>query len=117
MIPIESRPSVGLVGQTVPIGDASDPEQHLLDISLAAERAAALVRQVADSLSKAAGTAGGLPHLKAIEAITSMLQPALSERIGLEQVLRDRGAPVHADSSQLEQVIVNFAVGPRDAMP
>jgi two-component system cell cycle sensor histidine kinase/response regulator CckA len=46
-----------------------------------------------------------------------MLLRLIGEDISLQTVLARDIAPVKADASQLEQVIINLAVNSRDAMP
>jgi PAS domain S-box-containing protein len=46
-----------------------------------------------------------------------LLVPVMGEKIDLRLVLDQRGCPVLADRSQLEQVIMNLSINARDAMP
>jgi signal transduction histidine kinase/CheY-like chemotaxis protein len=47
----------------------------------------------------------------------SMLRPLIGERIRLEIVLDAKAGMVHADPSQITQVLMNLAVNAKDAMP
>jgi PAS domain S-box-containing protein len=102
------------------LGDMSpsDPRRDdLSEIVLAAERAAALTRQLlAFSRQQVLE-----PHLLDINAIVTqlskMLHRLLGEDIDLSLALAPELGFVKADPGQMEQVLVNLAVNSRDAMP
>ncbi|MFO0683325.1 MAG: ATP-binding protein [Sandaracinus sp.] len=97
---------------------ATSPEaEELREIEHAAERAAALTRQLLIFSRK--GPA--LPKLVDLDECVSGMVRMLKRLIGepIELVTRSPAAPTYAmvDASQLEQVIMNLAVNARDAMP
>jgi two-component system cell cycle sensor histidine kinase/response regulator CckA len=97
-----------------------DHQQHdLHQIVKAAERAAAITRQLLAFSRQQAATANRIDLVEAVHDLTGMLRALLPATIGL-RVSPDRGASavmVLADRGQLDQVIMNLAVNARDAMP
>jgi two-component system cell cycle sensor histidine kinase/response regulator CckA len=95
-----------------------DPDhEDLQQIRLAADRAAALTRQML-----AFGRRQPLrPENLAVDGLVSDLEPMLRRLVGetIEIQVETEGGLgiVAADRSQLEQVLVNLAVNARDAMP
>ena len=87
------------------------------EIGRAAERAAALTRQLLmfsrrEVVKPEVLDVGGL-----LRDLESLLTRSLSERIALRITVGPGLPPVLADRAQLEQVLVNLAVNARDAMP
>ena len=52
-----------------------------------------------------------------VERMDTLLHRLIGEHIRLETVFEDEAVIVHADRTQLEQVVMNLAVNARDAMP
>jgi two-component system cell cycle sensor histidine kinase/response regulator CckA len=87
------------------------------EIGRAADRAAALTRQLLmfsrrEVVKPEVLDVGGL-----IRDLERLLNRTLSERIALRITVGPGLVPVLADRAQLEQVLVNLAVNARDAMP
>ena len=96
----------------------SDPRRDdLSEIVLAAERAAALTRQLL-AFSRQQVLEPQLLDMNAIVAqLSRMLHRLLGEDVDLSLALAPRLGFVKADPGQMEQVLVNLAVNSRDAMP
>lgn len=95
----------------------SDPHGDVVDIITAAERAAALTRQLFVFSRKDVA----IPQVVDIGSILAGIEKLLRRTIGEDIRLEARrGADLWrtmADPSQIEQVIANLAVNSRDAMP
>jgi two-component system cell cycle sensor histidine kinase/response regulator CckA len=90
---------------------------RLYEIDSAAERAAALTRQLL-AFGRKQVLDPRVHELNAIVASTeSLLRHLVGESIRIRTELRDAGAKVRVDRNQLEQAIVNLVVNARDAMP
>ncbi len=96
----------------------SDPAfQDIMNIKQNANRAAALVRQLL-AFSRRQTLRPEVVHFgDTLADLHMLLGRLLGEKVGLEVVHGRDLWPVKADTSQLEQVIVNLAVNARDAMP
>jgi PAS domain S-box-containing protein len=95
----------------------SDQAGGLVEIAKAAERAANLTRQLL-TFSRRQIFQPKLFDLNEIVANTSkMLQRIIGEHIGLETHFAPGGAPIKADRTMMEQILMNLAVNSRDAMP
>ena len=96
---------------------AKDVADSLNQVSLAAERAAALTRQLLTFSRKQIVQ----PRVLDLNAIVGNLHDMLSRLIGEHIDLRCEFAadlpPIHADESNMEQIVVNLVVNARDAMP
>jgi two-component system, cell cycle sensor histidine kinase and response regulator CckA len=97
--------------------DASDLRGKAGEIVKAAERAAALTRQLLAFSRRQVMVAESLDLTQVVAGISSMLQRLIGEDVELQTVLHPGAGHVRADRSQIEQVIVNLAVNARDAMP
>ena len=95
----------------------ADCAEALDDISLATERAARLVRQLLAFSRKQTLKPELLDPAKIVNQLKEMLTRLLGDHITLE-VRAPAGLPaIHADSSMMEQIILNLSVNSRDAMP
>ena len=103
------------VADAVP-GD-SPAQEDVEEIRRAAERAAALTRQLL-IFSRRDVVKPELLYLREVVGdLENLLRRALGERVELATRFGEQRAPVEIDAGQLEQVLVNLAVNGRDAMP
>ena len=83
----------------------------------AAERAATLTRQLLVFGRRQILQPVDLDLNEVVANTTKMLQRLIGEHIALETRFAPGNAPVHADLSMMEQVLMNLAINSRDAMP
>ena len=103
----------GILADSIPESDARRADVE--EIRLAADRAAALTRQLL-AFSRKQILAMRVLHLGDVVAdLTPMLRRLLGEAIDLRTTIGERGL-VKADPGQIEQVIVNLGVNAHDAM-
>jgi PAS domain S-box-containing protein len=98
----------------------TDDERNRADIDqvvLAADRAAALIRQLLAFSRRQVLQPEVLEPAAIVESIAQMLRRLLGEHVALTINAAPGLGRVKVDPSQLEQVIVNLAVNARDAMP
>ncbi len=97
----------------------TDPRQakDVNEILSAANRAAALTRQLLAFSRREPTEVVTLDVNGAIGGLTNMLQRLVGEHVELNTSLANDLHAVRADRSQLEQVLVNLVVNARDAMP
>ena len=86
-------------------------------IAQAAERAAALTRQLLAFSRRQVLQPRRLDMNEVVRDMTKMLGRILGEDIALKLHYSPQPALVHADASMMEQVLLNLAVNARDAMP
>jgi PAS domain S-box-containing protein len=91
--------------------------QHVQRIREAGDRATELVRQLLTFSRREIIQPQALDLNQVIHDVSQMLQRIIGEDIRLRIELAEDLWVVTADSSQLEQVIMNLAVNARDAMP
>ena len=97
--------------------DAEDARREdALEIQRAAERAAALTRQLLAFSRRQVLQPETLDLAVVVAEIESLLDRLLGEEVELSSNI-DPGCFVEADRGQLEQVITNLTVNARDAMP
>jgi CheY-like chemotaxis protein len=99
----------------LPAGDARRDDVE--DIRQAADRAAALTRQLLAFSRKQVLAPVDLDLNELIAGVHKMLRRLISEDIALVIDTAPRVGLVHADRCQIEQVIMNLCVNARDAMP
>ena len=94
-----------------------DPKREdLEEISRAAQRAAALTRQLLAFSRRQVLQPRTLDMREILRGMEKMLRRLLGEDIALSLLTPDALGLVHVDPGQLEQVIMNIAVNARDAM-
>lgn len=99
------------------LGEHPNFGRQLHVISLAAERATRLIRQLL-AFSRKQVLKPQVVHLEQVTAnLADMLRRLLGEHIQLEVTSNRPLPPIRADLSMMEQIILNLAVNSRDAMP
>jgi PAS domain S-box-containing protein len=103
------------------VADEQEPDSQALhdveEIRRAAERAAALTRQLLIFSRREVVQPEVLDLRQVVSGIESLLHRALGERVAMETLFDDDLMAIEADPGQIEQVLVNLAVNARDAMP
>lgn len=99
------------------VGDG-DPAvaKHLAGIGRAADRAAALTKQLLAFGRKQLLSPKLLDLNGVVDDVLQMMRPALGEHVTVVTRLEPNLEPVHADAGQLGQVLVNLALNARDAI-
>jgi PAS domain S-box-containing protein len=110
-----------ILGYAQLVADALDPDdpkrRDVEEIVKAAERSAALTGQLL-AFSRKQVLLPTILNLNAlIENTSVMLRRLIGEHIDLTTRLAPDLAPVSADVTQIEQIVINLAVNARDAMP
>ncbi len=98
-------------------GSREDITDDLLEIRAAGDRAAALTQQLLAFSRKQVLEVRVVDLNAIITGIARMLRRTIGEDIELVIRLAPDLAPVRADPTQMEQVLLNLAVNARDAMP
>jgi hypothetical protein len=103
------------------VGDELPPDskatEDVEEIRRAAERAAALTRQLLIFSRREVVQPEQLDLREVVAQLENLLHRALGERVELATSFSDELSTVEADPGQIEQVLVNLAVNARDAMP
>ena len=95
-----------------------DPNRHSAEqIVKAAERAGELTRRLLVFSRRRVLQAKVLDLNEVVTSLSTMVQRLLGEEIELHLDLASELGSIHADSSRLEQVLLNLAANSRDAMP
>nr|WP_277819172.1 ATP-binding protein [Pseudoroseomonas vastitatis] len=89
----------------------------LQQIRQAADRGAALVRQLLAYARQQVLAPRLVPLNIAVRSMATLLQPLLGQQIRLELRLDEPGRHVRIDPSQLDRVLMNLAMNARQAMP
>ena len=95
----------------------SQAHQDVEEIRRAAERAAALTRQLLIFSRREVVKPEVLDLNELMAELEKLLRRALGERVELEVHFDDELRAIEADPGQMEQVLINLAVNARDAMP
>ena len=91
--------------------------QDLAQIRTAAQRAAALTKQLLVVSRREMARPVPMSLNRAVEDMAKLLGSTLGEHVELDLVLGRDLRPILADPGQIEQVLINLAVNARDAMP
>ncbi len=110
---IQGHASIHLAANNV----AKDVADSLQQVSLAAERAAALTRQLLTFSRKQIVQPRVLDLNSIVRNLHDMLRRLIGEHIDLSCEFAENLPTIHADESNMEQVVVNLVVNARDAMP
>ncbi len=95
-----------------------DPKaDELNEILAAAQRAAALTRQLLTFSRKQVEQVDIVDVAQAVRSMEKMLRRVIGEDVTFSVSVPGGLGCVHADRSQIEQVLLNLAVNARDAMP
>jgi PAS domain S-box-containing protein len=99
--------------------ESINPDQAagLVEIAKAAERATNLTRQLLTFSRRQLFQPKPLDLNEVVANTSKMLQRLIGEHISLETHFAPGGAPVMADRTMMEQILINLAVNSRDAMP
>jgi PAS domain S-box-containing protein len=103
------------------VSEEQEPDSQALhdveQIRRAAERAAALTRQLLIFSRREVVKPELLDLYQVVLGLENLLHRALGERVEMETRCEEDVMAVKADPGQIEQVLVNLAVNARDAMP
>ena len=92
-------------------------KEYVSEITLAAERAAALTQSLLAFGRKQHSNPKPVDLNKTIQNTEKILARTIGEHIHLILRLTEQNATVNADANQLAQVLINLAANARDAMP
>jgi PAS domain S-box-containing protein len=106
--------SAELLEDVVPPGR---PEEYRQEIERAAQRGAALTRQLLTFAHRDRTVARSVDLVEVLSGIESLLRRSLSAVVQLRITTPDEPCAVFVDPTRLEQVIFNLALNARDAMP
>ena len=96
---------------------SAQQQEMLQQISQAGNRASALTRQLLLFSRRGEPVRHDLDLNQVVAEMLKMLRRILGENINLQLNFAPKPQYVHADSSMLDQVLLNLAVNARDAMP
>ena len=100
-----------------PPPNGTEPFELIDDLRHAADRAAALVRQLLMFSRRQPARPEVVDLNEVISRMSGLLSRLLGERIVVETKLNPGAVTIRVDQSHLEQVVMNLAVNARDAMP
>jgi two-component system cell cycle sensor histidine kinase/response regulator CckA len=103
-----------LIGRVV---EDRSVHEDLAEIRAAAERGAALTRQLLTFALQDIVPTVPLDVNDIVRGMGTMLERTIGEHIALRVKLADSPLVAEADSNQLQQIIINLALNARDAMP
>ena len=104
-----------LLATDLPAGDQR--REDVDEIRKAAQRAAALTRQLLAFSRKQVLEPRALDVNVLVDNMDKMLRPILGENVELRTIPATQLRAVRADPNQIEQIILNLAINGRDAMP
>ncbi|MEP6668623.1 MAG: response regulator [Chthoniobacter sp.] len=110
---IQGHVSLQLAAKGIDKGVASSLEQ----VSLAAERAASLTRQLLAFSRKQVVQPRVLDLNEIMRSLQEMLSRVIGEHIELCCEFGEKLPAIHADESNIAQIVMNLVVNARDAMP
>src|SRR5207237_9968804 len=93
------------------------PEEYRQEIERAAQRGAALTRQLLTLAQRDSTEPRSVDLAEVVLGIETLLRRTLSADVQLQLTTPDESCDVFADPTHLEQVILNLALNARDAMP
>ncbi len=99
------------------LGPADPAREAVRDVLAAADRAAALTRQLLAFSRRQVLVARPVDLSALVAGMAGMLRRLIGEPIAIETALPAGLPAVRADPGQLEQIVLNLAVNARDAMP
>ena len=111
---------MGIIGCCRTAADQLDghPAKALVDdVSREADRGAGLTRQLLTFSRKQRVAPKPLELNAVVDGATTMIRHMIAEDITMRVDLAPSGAPIVADQTQIEQILMNLAVNARDAMP
>ena len=97
--------------------EGTSTRADLMQIQRAADRAAALVEKLMQFSRRQPTNPVVLDVMDVIESLGGLLERVIGEDVELVMVLAPFTGLVRIDRTHLEQVVMNFAVNARDAMP
>jgi PAS domain S-box-containing protein len=98
-------------------GENEPAKTYIREILSAAERAAELTRSLLTFSRKQVINARPVLLSEILERVGKLLKRVIGEDIELKLSISSREASILADSTQIEQVLLNLATNARDAMP
>jgi two-component system, cell cycle sensor histidine kinase and response regulator CckA len=99
------------------IDSRADTSQYIGNIHQAAERGAALTRQLLAFSRKSAVKPEVLDLNGRLKEVSKLLRPLMGDDVEVMILPRSASALIEIDPEQLDQVVINLAVNARDAMP
>ncbi|UYP47849.1 Sensor histidine kinase RcsC [Candidatus Lokiarchaeum ossiferum] len=99
------------------LSDSDSNKEYIDEILGAANRAGALTEQILSFSRKKKLTEQSIDLIQFIQDLEKILQRMIGEDIELNTVFSCDSAPIFANPTQIEQVILNLATNARDAMP
>ncbi len=101
----------------IDLDNGTSAREDLQEIERAADRAAALTRQLLAFARRTVLQPAVLDLGASVRSLEPLFRRLIGEDVSLVTVTPPLGGAVMADPGQMEQVIVNLAVNARDAMP